>query len=388
MRDGPIDSHGLVEAEREILPTNVRPTHYDLRIEPDLDEAIEYYGSVVVDLDIVKNTSSIALNVADLDLLETKLLTEDGETLHISKLKVDKENEIVQIILERRLYASERVQLEIKFKGSHLHHVHGFFRSPSDAPDGITKWMVSTHMEPTDARKVFPCFDEPALKATFTVTLIADKELTCLGNMDAASETYILSRGKQKKAVTFNPTPLMSTYLVAFAVGNLKMIQTNSFRVPVRVYALDSRNIEHGRFSLNLAARTLKAFEEIFDLDFPLPKMDLIAVPAGQGAMENWGLVTFGEQYLLIDQEESSAKTLRDGASTMVHELAHQWFGNIVTMDFWEGLWLNESFADWAELHAWETLDPSVRESNLSSDLSHFCAASYSSQYLKCSCLK
>jgi aminopeptidase 2 len=216
--------------------------------------------------------------------------------------------------------------------------------------------MASTQLEATDARRVFPSFDEPALKARFTITLIADKNLTCLSNMDIASEVSV---SEEKMAVTFSQTPAMATYIVAFAVGDLKMIETNSFRVPVRVYATADKNINYGRFGLELASRTLKAFEKIFDIDYPLPKMDLLAVPGGQGAMENWGLVIFGDSYLLVDEKESSAESIRAAGSMVVHELAHQWFGNLVTMDFWDGLWLNESFADWAELYAWETLEPS-----------------------------
>jgi len=302
---------------REILPTNVKPIHYDLRFEPDLEEAIEFEGAAIIDLNVVENSSFISLNASDLEILETQVVTEDGEIVQISGLEFDRQKDVMTIMLETELVAPSKVQLKQKFKGSHLHHSLGFFRSPIEGLGGTTKWMVSTHMEPIDARNVFPCFDEPALKATFTVTLVADKEFTCLGNMDVASEVDVISRGKQKKAVTFNKTPLMSTYIVSFAVGNLNMIETNSFRVPVRVYAAEDKNIEHGRFCLDLAARALETFEKIFDIDFPLPKMDLIAVPSGQGAMENWGLVTFNESYLLIDEKESSAETSRLGGSGM-----------------------------------------------------------------------
>jgi len=177
--------------------------------------------------------------------------------------------------------------------------------------------------------------------------------------MDVASQVDVFSRGKEKNVVTFNPTPLMSTYLVAFTVGHLKMIETNSFRVPIRVFAAEDKNVELGRFNLELTSRTLKAFEKIFDIDFPLPKLDLIAIPgANGGAMENWGLVTFDERLLLVNKKENSAEVWRRGGSVMVHKLAHQWVGNLVTMDFWEGLWLNEGFADWEELYAWEILEP------------------------------
>lgn len=345
--------------EREILPKNVRPIHYDLRFEPHLEEATEYDGSAVIDLDVLEDTSSITLNALDLKISMLEVGVKDGVSIATSPVQFDTAKERMIVHLSEKVKAGTKLYLKTTFKGSMLHRAYGFYRSPVAGPDGKTTWIGSTHMEPVDARKVFPCFDEPALKARFTVTLIAEKHLTCLGNMDVASEVEIVSNGKQKKAVTFNKTPPMSTYIVAFSVGDLQMIETDSFKVPVRVYAAADKNIQHGKYAVELAARTLATFEKIFDVDFPLPKMDLIAVPGGQGAMENWGLVTFGESLLLVDEKETSATAYRRAGSVIVHELAHQWFGNIVTMDFWEGLWLNESFADWAELYAWETLEPS-----------------------------
>lgn len=243
-----------------------------------MEEAIEFDGSVVIDLDVLEETSSITLNAIDLEILETEVLTKDGKSLDISRLDFDETEERVTIGLKQILAVGQKLKLKLSFKGSLLHNASAFFRSPVVGNGGTTKWMVSTQLEATDAGRVFPSFDEPALKATFTVTLIADRKLTCLGNMEVTSEVDI---GKGKKAVTFHTTPPMSTYIVAFAVGDLEMIETNSFRVPVRVYASADKNIEHGRFALELASRTLKAFEKIFDVDFPLPKMDLIAIPGG-----------------------------------------------------------------------------------------------------------
>lgn len=341
--------------EREILPNNLKPIHYDITVEPHLEEAIEFDGTVVIDLEVVEETSAITLNAIDLEISKTEVIGGDGSIIEISGLEFDKSKERETIGLRRKLSPGQKIKLKQSFKGSLLHQSSAFFRSPVVGSDGKTRWMASTQLEATDARRVFPSFDEPALKATFTVTLVADKNLTCLGNMDVASDVDV---GKGKKAVTFNQTPLMSTYIVAFAIGDLKMIETHKFRVPVRVYASVDKNIEHGRFALEHAAHTLKTFEKIFDIDYPLPKMDLVAIPGGQGAMENWGLVTFGDSYLLADEKESRAETFRLMGSVVVHELAHQWFGNLVTMEFWDGLWLNESFADWAELYAWETLEP------------------------------
>lgn len=216
----------------------------------------------------------------------------------------------------------------------------GFYRSGYKAEDGSQQYIATTQMEPIDCRRAFPCFDEPALKATFTATLIADQKMTCLSNMDVKSEKEVESKisGGKRKAVTFNKTPLMSTYLVAFVVGELKVIESNDFRVPVRVYATPDQDIEHGRFSLDLAARTLEFYEKKFDSPYPLPKMDMIAVPDfAAGAMENWGLVTYRVVDLMLDQEKTSASTKHRVAETVQHELAHQWFGNLVTMNFWDG---------------------------------------------------
>ena len=221
--------------------------------------------------------------------------------------------------------------------------------------------MATTQMEATDARRAIPCFDEPALKAKFTVTLIADKHLTCLSNMDVKEEKEVSSliSGGKKKAVTFNTTPLMSTYLLAFIVGELNHIESRKFRVPVRVYAPPDQDIERGRFSVDLAADTLKFYEEKFDSEFPLPKMDMVAIPDfSAGAMENWGLVAYRTVDVLFDDKKSGAGQKLRVAEVVQHELAHQWFGNLVTMDFWDGLWLNEGFATWMSWYACNSFFP------------------------------
>jgi aminopeptidase 2 len=249
------------------------------------------------------------------------------------------------------LTKGSQVQLEIKFTGQLNDKMAGFYRSTYKNPDGTEAIMATTQMEATDARRAFPCFDEPALKAEFTVTLIADKNLTCLSNMDVASETEVQSviSGTTKKAVSFNKSPQMSTYLLAFIVGELNYIETTEFRVPIRVYAPPNCDIEHGHFSLKLAAQTLAFYEKVFGIEFPLPKMDQVAIPDfAQGAMENWGLVTYRVVDLLLDEKVSGAATKERVAEVVQHELAHQWFGNLVTMDWWDGLWLNEGFATWA----------------------------------------
>lgn len=314
---------------RELLPTNVIPRHYDLTLEPDLGK-LTYDGTVVIDLDVADDSKSISLHTIDLKLHSAKV-SSGGQTISAApKITTDEKAQVTTFDLENAVSKGSKAQLEIKFSGELNDKMAGFYRATYKNPDGTEGVLATTQMEATDARRAFPCFDEPSLKAEFTVTLVADKKYTCLSNMDVANETE-LSSGK--KAVKFNKSPLMSTYLLAFVVGELNMIETNSFRVPVRVYAPPGNDIEHGRFSLELAAKTLAFYENLFGIEFPLPKMDQIAIPDfAAGAMENWGLVTYRVVDLLLDEKVSGAATKERVAEVVQHELAHQWFGNLVTM--------------------------------------------------------
>lgn len=301
-------------------------------------------------LDVNEDTTSISLNTNEVKIHSTKVTADDQTISDSPTVSHDADSETTKVSFDKTISKGSKAKLAITFSGTLNDNMAGFYRSSFKAADGSTIYMATTQMEPTDARRAFPCFDEPALKAKFTVTLIADDKMTCLSNMDVASEKTVDSKvtGGKRKAVTFNPTPLMSTYLLAFVVGELNYIETNTFRVPVRVYAPKDKDIEHGRFSLELAAKTLAFYEKTFDSDFPLPKMDMIAIPDfSAGAMENWGLITYRVVDLLIDEKVSGAAVKERVAETVQHELAHQWFGNLVTMDFWDGLWLNEGFATW-----------------------------------------
>ncbi|MCJ1319200.1 Aminopeptidase 2 mitochondrial [Xylographa vitiligo] len=339
----------MVTKAREVLPTNVRPLHYDLTLEPDF-EKFTFEGKVVIDLDVKEETTSISLNAVEIDIHSTTITSGETQITTSPKVSFNEAKQTVTLSFDKAITAGSKAQLTHTFTGSLNDKMAGFYRSSYAHPDGTTHWMATTQMEPTDARRALPCFDEPALKATYTVTLVAEKGLTCISNMDVASEKEVESKlsGGKKKAVTFNKTPLMSTYLLAFIVGELKYIESNSFRVPVRVYATPDKDIEHGRFSLDLAAKTLEFYEKTFDSPFPLPKMDMAAIPDfSAGAMENWGLVTYRVVDLLFDEKTSGASMKERVAEVVQHELAHQWFGNLVTMDFWDGLWLNEGFATW-----------------------------------------
>ncbi|KAJ5633658.1 hypothetical protein N7528_001500 [Penicillium herquei] len=339
---------------REVLPTNVKPVHYDLTLEPNFKK-FTYDGSVVIDLNVNEDTDFISLNSNEITIHSATVLSKGSVVESNPEISMNKDAQTATIKFNQALAAGSDAQLKLTFTGILNDNMAGFYRS-SYKENGETKYIASTQMEPTDARRAFPCFDEPALKAKFTVTLVADKSMTCLSNMDVASESDVQGG---KKAVKFNTSPVMSTYLVAFIVGHLKYIETNAFRVPVRVYATPDQDIEHGRFSLDLAAKTLAFYEKAFDNDFPLPKMDMVAVPDfSAGAMENWGLITYRIVDVLLDEKTAGASRKERIAETVQHELAHQWFGNLVTMDFWDGLWLNEGFATWMSWYSCNVFYP------------------------------
>jgi aminopeptidase 2 len=321
------------------------------------------------------------LNTLEIDIHSTTISADGSEVTSSPKITYDEGTQITTVSFDKSISPGAKIQLTQTFTGYLNDKMAGFYRSSYKDRDGSTKYLATTQMEPTDARRAFPCFDEPALKAQYTITLVADKHHTCLSNMDPASEKEVDSKvtGRKRKAVKFNKTPLMSTYLLAFIIGELNCIETKNFRVPVRVFATPDKDIEHGRFSLDLAARTLEFYERTFDSPFPLPKMDMVAIPDfSAGAMENWGLITYRVVDVLYDEKTSGASTKQRVAEVVQHELAHQWFGNLVTMDFWDGLWLNEGFATWMswyscnrfypEWHVWQSYVTDTLQGALSLD--------------------
>ncbi|OWB68833.1 hypothetical protein B5S30_g4223 [[Candida] boidinii] len=356
---------------RQILPTNVKPTHYNVTLEP-LFDSFTFNGEVKIELKVNETSDSIALHTVDIKILETLLSTSSatGSVKPLDSSYIDDDQSTVFKFPEGTLVKDETVTLTIKFIGELNDMMAGFYRSTYEE-NGETKYLATTQMEPTDCRRAFPCFDEPALKATFDVSLIADKKFTCLSNMDVKEEVEL---GDDRKKVSFNTTPKMSTYLVAFIVGDLKYIEADyNYRIPVRVYTTPGLETQ-GRFSVELAAKTLEFFENKFDIDYPLPKMDMVAIhDFSAGAMENFGLVTYRVVDLLFDEKKSTLATKQRVAEVVQHELAHQWFGNLVTMDWWEGLWLNEGFATWMSWYSCNTFFPEwkVWEQYVTDSLQH-----------------
>ncbi len=332
------------------LPTAALPTQYRLRLEPDLD-TLRFQGEVEIDLDVRQATPEVVLHAADLEISGAWA---DGEALNVQP---DAARERLAL-LKSGGFRPGPATLKLAFSAPLREDMKGFYKSQYTRADGSKAMLATTQFEATSARRCFPCFDEPALKARFDVTLTAPKGRTALSNMpEAAAET--LPDGRRR--VRFETSPVMSTYLLAFIVGEFESIEGKTKDgVPVRVYSTPGR-LELCRFALDTAVRGLEYFDAYYGIPYKksLPKCDLIAIPDFEfGAMENWGAITFRETAIFVDPKISSIPQRRRVAEVVLHELAHQWFGNLVTPEWWSYLWLNESFATFMAYRAVHALFP------------------------------
>ena len=329
------------------LPAGVVPRHYTIELSPDLEDAT-FAGTVAIDVDIEDPVDSITLNAAELRIVRAQLITASGEAVELDS-QLDAESE--RLVLTRHSagdrFAAGPARLEISFDGILNDQLHGFYRSTYTDDGGATHTIATTQFESTDARRAFPCFDEPALKATFATTLIVDDGLLAVSN---TAETGREPMEDGRVRVSFATTMPMSTYLVAFVVGPLEVTEAiDCAGVPVRVVHRPGRGDQTG-FALDVAAHALQWFSDYYGLPYPSDKLDLVAIPDfAFGAMENLGCVTFREVLLLVDPGAASQPELQQVAKVINHELAHMWFGDLVTMAWWEGIWLNEAFATFME---------------------------------------
>jgi hypothetical protein len=331
------------------LPKSVVPHHYTLRLEPDLEKFVTR-GAETVDLEVREPVSEITFNALDLDITKASLLTNGGTALAISS---NADKQLVTLKLPSRL-ASGQYRLALEFTGRLTEHAQGLFYVRYAAPSG-KKIMLATQMEPTDARRMFPCWDEPAFRATYDLTVVVPQKHLAVSNMPVERETNLPNGMKEVK---FMRTPPMSTYLVVLVSGELEALEGQVDGVKIRVITTEGKR-EQAKYALEVTEKVLPYYDRYFGIRYPLPKLDQIAVPGGfDGAMENWGGITYNESMLLFDPQTSSQQTRRDIFVTVSHEMAHQWFGNLVTMAWWDNLWLNEGFASWMENKATDHFNP------------------------------
>ncbi|HEY0726263.1 MAG TPA: M1 family metallopeptidase, partial [Pyrinomonadaceae bacterium] len=300
----------------------------------------------------------VVLNAAELSIQSVSMRRADGAVLHGSA-QLHEENE--QAVLSfRDLLAPGRYSLQIQFAGVLNDKLHGFYRSVYKGADGEDKPLASTQFESTDARRAFPCWDEPAFKAVYQVTLVVDEKLTGISNAQVVRETAIAGTGK--KEVVFADSMKMSTYLVAFIVGEFEGTPpVLADGVPLRVLAVPGKKAL-ADFAVAIGKASLEHFSQYYGIAYPGDKLDLIAIPDfASGAMENLGAITFRETALLVDRDKATRAELERVADVVSHENAHMWFGDLVTMQWWNGLWLNEAFATFMEMLAVDAWKPEWR---------------------------
>ena len=335
-----------VPASGQRLPAGVTPEHYSLWFAPDLELA-SFRGRVEIRMRLDVPASAITLNAAEIAFGEVTV--EAGGRSQTARVTTNAEAETATIAVPERIAAGPAT-IRIAYTGMLNDKLRGFYLSTANG----RKYAVS-QMEATDARRAFPSFDEPARKATFDIALMVDAADTAISNGRQVSDTPGPEPGKH--TVTFATTPKMSTYLVALLVGDFVCREGSSDGTPIRVCSTpDKKGLT--AFALAAAEHQVKFFNEFFGIKYPFGKLDIVGIPDfAAGAMENAGAITFRERLLLVDEATASVEVRRAVASVVAHEIAHQWFGNLVTMKWWDDIWLNEGFATWAAnkpLAAWK----------------------------------
>lgn len=345
-------------AERETaeyrLPNTVTPHHYEITLSPDL-ESFTFAGQETVRITINEPVSQIVLNAAELAISHACAIDAKGEKFEAT-VALQEKSERAILSFGQPLPAGQ-FKLHLDFSGVLNDKLHGFYRSSYKTESGEQKMLASTQFEATDARRAFPCWDEPQIKATFKVTLVVDKNLCAISN--AGIEKEEVDAKTNKKSVHFKESMKMSTYLVAFIVGEFE--STDPVLVgntPIRVWFVPGKK-HLATFAVDAAVASLTYFESYYGINYPGDKLDLIAIPDfASGAMENLGAVTFRETALLVDDKVASHAERERIADVVAHELAHMWFGDLVTMKWWNGLWLNEAFATFMEMLAVDAWKP------------------------------
>ena len=325
----------LATAQR--LPDGIaRPDNYKLKFTPDLEKAT-FEGDETITVRVLKPTSEITLNSADIDFHEISITS--GGATQKAKATAEKDKEMVVLAVEKPLAAGPAT-IHITYTGILNSEMRGLYLGKDDQG----RKYAASQFEATDARRAFPSFDEPDYKATFDITAVADKGQVAISNYKVESDT---PGPGDKHTVTFATTAKMSSYLAALVVGNFEYVEGSVDGIPIRVYSTPGKK-EMGRFALEAAESIVGYMNKYFAIKYPYGKLDLIALPDfSAGAMENIGCITFREVLLLIDEKQGSVDLKKTIASVTSHEIAHMWFGDLVTMKWWDDIWLNEGFATW-----------------------------------------
>src|SRR5467141_1694340 len=337
------------------LPKDVVPKHYALRIVPAPTHE-RFEGRAQIEIEVARPVAAIELNAVDLDFDAARLHSAAGSTLLAATF--DRERETVALAPAAGPIAAGRYRLEIDYTGRIARHPIGLHQVPYKQREGgqlVDRIMLATHMEPVHARRLFPSWDEPVFRASFEITAVIDEPLTAVSNMPVSAVTALPGG---RKEVAFARSVSMPTYLVALFVGELEVLEDSVDGIALRIYTV-RRKTDRARYAMQATKQIVPFFNEYFGVRYALPKLDQVAVPGGiWGAMENWGAINYNEARLLYDETEPSLRQQQQVYGIIAHEVAHQWFGNLVTMAWWDNLWLNEGFASWMASKSTERFNP------------------------------